>query len=721
MATEVDETAIILERLKVLFANPELVSSKLHFYFASEGAERRGQCDRASLGGAIRVLCQAHSDLLLGIPSALIDETRWRILLKRAGIYSARDLITLDQLKEIQAQTLGTLRDCFAPKELLRSMSRVPRHQARLKDHYDSFEFRAKIALGKFYHCRNVESGNLVECRQIRKDKASAPIDFIRTSLTRLEVLEHPNLPQVLANYEDFHNFFIISEPSLGLEVLDFVQNAFVRGSGLSEATVSDIVKQVLDAMAHCNSQLLGPVMHRDLHPELVLVEEISPTSADEVTNGHCRPRPRLKVSVLAFGLQPLFDLHGVGGSLSSSCLPAGPADVSGLEPESMPSSGMPEYLAPEVWRPGRDYGPKADVWACGCWLFMLLTGRPPFSGRRSLKDLVVGIMDEEPDWHLFRHASTAGLSLCRRMLDKDDTSRPTAMECLRHPWFAHFSLSASESLPLDIPLLPETFGALVQSHAHAKFYQVLMNVVATEIKVGRLQYVRDAFQNIDPDGSGYVTPEGLQAALKKLDVSAQTIEQSLRALTVGGSNQIPYTLFVAGCVDLIDDKLDHLLWKVFSMVDEDHSGEIGKVVLEHFLVATFGDEDEVSTAVARNGPIAGGGRSGAGDVERYLRSVLGPDLVVSEAMRRIAPNRDVATFEEVKEFILNSAKDLSEAASQLEEISNSSMEEDEEQVLLSAASPKDRTPVSGRCVDKASNRLATVPEDPASQKAVDG
>ena len=60
---------------------------------------------------------------------------------------------------------------------------------------------------------------------------------------------------------------------------------------------------------------------------------------------------------------------------------------------------------------------------------------------------------------------------------------------------------------------------------------------------------------------------------------------------------KIPYTLFIAGCVDLVDDKLDHMLWKVwfvvarrasckdmqcrsqvFGMVDEDFSGEIETV-----------------------------------------------------------------------------------------------------------------------------------------------
>ncbi|CAJ1345451.1 unnamed protein product, partial [Effrenium voratum] len=168
---------------------------------------------------------------------------------------------------------------------------------------------------------------------------------------------------------------------------------------------------------------------------------------------------------------------------------------------------------------------------------------------------------------------STAALALCKRMLDKDEMTRPTAHECLRHPW-----LTGGFDPSPEMPLLPETFSALMQSHAQSKFFQVLMNVVASEIKVGRLRLVREAFTRLDPSGSGYISAQSLEVVFKELAVSAQTCEQALRALDVAGTGQIPYTLFIAGCVDLVDDKLDHMLWKVFGMVDEDFSGEIETV-----------------------------------------------------------------------------------------------------------------------------------------------
>eukprot|EP00439_Symbiodinium_sp_Y106_P012437 s2419_g1.t2 len=132
----------------------------------------------------------------------------------------------------------------------------------------------------------------------------------------------------------------------------------------------------VLDGVAYCHAQGLGPIIHRDLQPEFVLVAE-----AQKDENMGIRGPSSLKAWVTSIGLQPLFDLHGLGGSLPSASLPPSPESRPELAPEALPSSGSPEFLAPEAWR--RDYGPKCDVWSCGCLLFLLLTGRPPFLPRK--------------------------------------------------------------------------------------------------------------------------------------------------------------------------------------------------------------------------------------------------------------------------------------------------------------------------------------------------
>lgn len=136
---------------------------------------------------------------------------------------------------------------------------------------------------------------------------------------------------------------------------------------------------------------------------------------------------------------------------------------------------------------------------------------------------------------------------------------------------------------------------------------------------------------------------------MNELGVSDQTSEQALRALDVSDTGQIPYTLFIAGCVDLVDDKLDHMLWKVFGMVDEDCSGEMETVVLEHFLRGVLVDGEAKAESARHRG-------TSSGDVERYLQSIIDCESSAAQAVRRIAGERTVVSFEEVKQFVLLSA-----------------------------------------------------------------
>jgi len=269
--------------------------------------------------------------------------------------------------------------------------------------------------------------------------------------------------------------------------------------------------------------------------------------------------------------------------------------------------------------------------------MFLLLTGSLPFGLGVPIAEIARAIKNGEPDWRLFRRVSTTAVSLCRRMLIKDDVLRPSAAECLRHPWFA--SPCAAESVPRTLSI-----GPLVQYHAQSKLQQVLMNLVAAELQVTKLKTVGPLFESIDVLSSGLLFPEQLKAAMSELGISPEYSEQVLQTLTdLSPSGKPAYGLFMSGCVDLVDDKLDHMLWKVFAMVDEDHSGEISAVVLEHFLQSAI-DQKELGDSDVGNIQA---------DIERYLCSVLDPKLTATELVSRICGERQMATFEDFKRYVI--------------------------------------------------------------------
>jgi hypothetical protein len=118
---------------------------------------------------------------------------------------------------------------------------------------------------------------------------------------------------------------------------------------------------EVLEALAAAHA---AGVVHRDLSPANVLVP------------GAWSPEERARV--VDFGIAAL--LREARGA------PAAP----GAAPEV---AGTPAYLAPEQ-ASGGACDARADVYALGCTLFALLTGRPPFLAERA-EDLVRMHRDE--------------------------------------------------------------------------------------------------------------------------------------------------------------------------------------------------------------------------------------------------------------------------------------------------------------------------------------
>ena len=68
---------------------------------------------------------------------------------------------------------------------------------------------------------------------------------------------------------------------------------------------------------------------------------------------------------------------------------------------ETMTRSGMimgtPSYMSPEQAR-GQRVDNRTDIWALGCCLYEMLTGKKPFHGT-SATDIMAEIVKSEPDW----------------------------------------------------------------------------------------------------------------------------------------------------------------------------------------------------------------------------------------------------------------------------------------------------------------------------------
>ena len=79
--------------------------------------------------------------------------------------------------------------------------------------------------------------------------------------------------------------------------------------------------------------------------------------------------------------------------------------------------------MAPEQAR-GKPADKRADLWAFGCVLYEMLTGRRAFAGD-DVSETLAAVIRGEPDWHALTHETPSAIRrLLRRCLVKDPKGR---------------------------------------------------------------------------------------------------------------------------------------------------------------------------------------------------------------------------------------------------------------------------------------------------------
>jgi serine/threonine-protein kinase len=131
------------------------------------------------------------------------------------------------------------------------------------------------------------------------------------------------------------------------------------------------IALQMLSALEAAH--LIG-VVHRDLKPDnIFIVRDPSAPGA-------------IRVKILDFGIAKLL------------------GDPHGEKPKSKTKGGAilgtPAYMAPEQCRGGAEIDARADLYAIGCILFEMLTGRPPFVAEGGGETMAMHIYEPPPRLH---------------------------------------------------------------------------------------------------------------------------------------------------------------------------------------------------------------------------------------------------------------------------------------------------------------------------------
>ena len=308
-----------------------------------------------------------------------------------------------------------------------------------------------------------------------------------------LASLNHPNIASIYGLEESNGARALVMELVEGVTLAERIKKGPLP---LDEAL--PIAKQIAEGLEYAHER---GVIHRDLKPSNVKVT------------------PDGQVKILDFGLAKAFE-----GETSEEEIENSPT-LSAMATRMGVLLGTAAYMSPEQAR-GKRVDRRADIWAFGCVLYEMVTGREAFAGETT-SDILACVIRAEPDWSSIPTLVPPRIrELLRGCLQKDPKqrlrdigdARITIGEALSGtPQEAEVLQAATVHLPVWRRLLPWAAGILLA---------VLASAVVWELRprgpVGQIVH----FSFTPPEGhslvaqpSGYtslaISPDGTNIAFR--------------------------------------------------------------------------------------------------------------------------------------------------------------------------------------------------------------
>ncbi|XP_010877978.1 serine/threonine-protein kinase 17B [Esox lucius] len=275
------------------------------------------------------------------------------------------------------------------------------------------YEITGELGRGKFAvvkRCVEKSTGKVFAAKFLRKRRRGR--DCRAEVVHEMAVLEaarnNPRVVNLHAAYETDHDIVLLLEYAAGGEIFDHCN----CDEPLPEGHITRLIRQTLEGV-HLLHQT--SVVHLDLKPQNILLTSLAPLG---------------DIKIVDFGL----------------------ARKLGMVGELREILGTPEYVAPEIL----NYEPittATDLWSVGVISYMLVTGESPFAGSDKQETyLNVSQVNVDYSQEAFSRVSELAVDFIRKLLVKTPEDRPSAADCMTHPW-----LWQQYQYPSIEPITPRT------------------------------------------------------------------------------------------------------------------------------------------------------------------------------------------------------------------------------------------------------------------------
>ena len=245
--------------------------------------------------------------------------------------------------------------------------------------------------MGEVYRARDSKLGRDVAINVLPLMFAADPDRLARfqREARLLAALSHPNIAHV-HGFEDSDGVHAIVMELVDGETL---ADRIARGP-IPLADALPIARRITEALEAAHDR---GIVHRDLKPS--------------------------NVALTAAGVVKLLDFGLAKPAAAIAPQASGSPTMTLSAPHDGLLVGTAAYMSPEQAR-GQSVDARTDVWAFGCVLFEMLTGRQAFPGATT-SDHVAAILEREPDWSAVPSAAPPGVRrVLRRCLEKDPARR---------------------------------------------------------------------------------------------------------------------------------------------------------------------------------------------------------------------------------------------------------------------------------------------------------
>jgi eukaryotic-like serine/threonine-protein kinase len=250
--------------------------------------------------------------------------------------------------------------------------------------------------MGEVYRARDTKLNRDVALK-VLPEAFALDADRLARFKREAQVLASLNHPNIAAIYG-----FEESDGIVQALVLELVEGPTLADRIAQGPTPLDdalpLARQIAEALEAAHEQ---GIIHRDLKP------------------ANIKLRPDGTVKVLDFGLaKALEPAAALGADVTAS-----PTITSPAMTRMGTILGTAAYMSPEQAK-GHAADKRSDVWAFGCVLLEMLTGRSPFT-RGTISETVAAILEREPDWAALPVATPVPVRrLLERCLAKDPKRR---------------------------------------------------------------------------------------------------------------------------------------------------------------------------------------------------------------------------------------------------------------------------------------------------------